>query len=836
MEEYFLEALQKNDIPIPKIEVTSKMTRWGNNNKYWARALEGGYVFGDFSRGINEFIFKDRLDQNTREERIKDVENEIQKAQEEDQRIASQKASAIFKASKECYEHPYLKQKHVKPFGVKIYESSLLIPIFDIDGRLSSLQFIDENGQKRFLGRAKKKGCFFSIGDLEKHETIIICEGYATGATIFDILHKPVVIAFDAGNLKAVAIEIRKKYKDKKIIFAADNDQYSSINVGIEKAFEAAVEVEGLVVKPEFEDTDTKPTDFNDLYILEGDEKVLECFKNIKATYAPLKDFTLNETGLFARDPHNKLTFISDYIKVLAYTQEYHSGVFGKLIEFKTRATGKMQRMKILNEWLSGNGDNLRTQLMKRGFVISVSAFAKLKFNEYINLSDPKDMLVYFDESGWKDDLFILGREIVGKINEKSISGVNDESIKCKGSLEAWKANVAKYCVGNSRLMFSVCSAFASILLKVCDIPDCGFHLVGESSIGKTTCLKVAASVFGTTDYINTWRTTDNALEELAMNRNDLLLILDEMGQVEPSKLGEIAYMLANGQGKARLDKDCSKKEIKRWRLLFLSTGEVDLSSHMSESKKTPRAGQEIRILNIPARPEKEGSRGVFEDLHGFENGAQFAEYLTETSKKYYGVAGYEFIKNVIPIKNQIKKEFEERLEELRENHLDKKASEQDQRAFRIFALLIFAGELAKKFEIIDWYLPFINFYILSCYQDWLVHKGGYGNQEEKAMLEKVKSFFELHSQSRFQRLYADEEKIPNMAGYKGSDKNGILFFVFPTVFKKEICVGFDYRAVIKLLIAKNIMLVNEHNEFYVVRKIHGKSVRVYIISEEIFR
>lgn len=48
MEEYFLEALQKNDIPIPKIEVTSKMTRWGNNNKYWARALEGGYVFGDF--------------------------------------------------------------------------------------------------------------------------------------------------------------------------------------------------------------------------------------------------------------------------------------------------------------------------------------------------------------------------------------------------------------------------------------------------------------------------------------------------------------------------------------------------------------------------------------------------------------------------------------------------------------------------------------------------------------------------------------------------------------------------------------------------------------------
>lgn len=836
MEAYFLEALQKHDIPIPKTKVTYNMTRWGKNNKYWAKAFEGGYVFGDFSRGLNESVFQDKLDPSVREARIHEIQKDIQKAQEEDQRIAAQKANAIFKASKECYEHPYLKKKHIKPFGVKIYESGLLIPIFDIDGRLISLQFVDEDGQKRYLGRAKKKGGFFSIGDLEKYDTLIICEGYATGATIYDILHKPVIVAFDSGNLKAVAIEIRKKYKDKKIIFAADNDQFSSINVGVEKAFEAAAEVQGIVVKPEFEDVDTKPTDFNDLYILEGDEKVLECFKNIRDSYSPLKDFTLNESGLFARDNRNKLMFVSDYINVLAYTQEFHSGVFGKLIEFKIRATGRMQKMKILNEWLSNNGDNLRTQLMKRGFVISISAFAKMKFNEYVNLSDPKDLLVYFEESGWKDDLFVLGREIVGKINEKSISGINDKSIKCKGSLEDWKTHVAKYCAGNSRLMFSVCSAFASILLKVCDIPNCGFNLVGESSIGKTTCLKVAASVFGKNDYINTWRTTDNALEELAMTRNDLLLILDEMGQVEASKIGEIAYMLANGQGKARLDRDCNKKEIKRWRLLFLSTGEIELSAHMSESKKTTRAGQEIRLINIPARPENaDRSYGIFENLHGFENGALFADYLTEASQKYYGVAGQEFIKDVILRKEKIKNEFEMRLQELRNLHLSPQASEQDQRAFRMFALIIFAGELATKFEITGWLLPFVNLYIVSCFKDWLSHKGGFGNQEEKVMLEKVKSFFELHSQSRFQKLSVDEEKIPNMAGYKGSDRNGTLFYVFPTVFKKEICSGYDYRAVIKLLIAKNILLVDDkgHNSFQ--KKCYGRNTRVYIITEEVF-
>jgi putative DNA primase/helicase len=104
--------------------------------------------------------------------------------------------------------------------------------------------------------------------------------------------------------------------------------------------------------------------------------------------------------------------------------------------------------------------------------------------------------------------------------------------------------------------------------------------------------LKVAASVFGNPSYVLSWNTTDNRLESTAFKRNEALLILDELSEMSPAhKAGELAYKLVNGSGRARLGKDCSDREILKWRLLFLSSGEVDLSTHLEESHKSSKAG-----------------------------------------------------------------------------------------------------------------------------------------------------------------------------------------------------------------------------------------------------
>jgi hypothetical protein len=109
---------------------------------------------------------------------------------------------------------------------------------------------------------------------------------------------------------------------------------------------------------------------------------------------------------------------------------------------------------------------------------------------------------------------------------------------------------------------------------------------------GKTTALKLAASVYGGTSYLQRWRSTDNALEATAAQHSDCLLILDELAQIDPKTAGECAYMLANEQGKARATRTGTPRARQAWRLLFLSAGELGLSDHMAEGmKRINRAG-----------------------------------------------------------------------------------------------------------------------------------------------------------------------------------------------------------------------------------------------------
>ncbi len=91
------------------------------------------------------------------------------------------------------------------------------------------------------------------------------------------------------------------------------------------------------------------------------------------------------------------------------------------------------------------------------------------------------------------------------------------------------------------------------------------FHLVGESSIGKSTALAVAASVYGNKDYVQTLRATDNALEGLAAQHNHALLILDELSQLSARIAGEVFYMLANGQSKASAFKTGQARNRALW-------------------------------------------------------------------------------------------------------------------------------------------------------------------------------------------------------------------------------------------------------------------------------
>lgn len=277
MNNILAEGLRAHNIPVPyRFSNSNGFMRWGKSNEYWARSIGEGYVFGDWRRGTKFTIFPNGRTNPTKQEciEIAKIKAEEHKQQERIQREATKKANALFESLKKAdLSHHYLLEKGITeiPDSIKQIKQELVIPLQDIYGELNSLQFINPDGKKRFLSKARKKGCFYSIGEIVDGNAICLCEGVATGLSLWSIVHEPVVVAFDAGNLKSVAIDLRRKYPNSKIIIAADNDLNSEYNTGVKKAKEAAKAVgNAIVLYPVYMDKEKNlikmNVDWNDIY------------------------------------------------------------------------------------------------------------------------------------------------------------------------------------------------------------------------------------------------------------------------------------------------------------------------------------------------------------------------------------------------------------------------------------------------------------------------------------------------------------------------------------------------------------------------------------------
>ena len=168
--------------------------------------------------------------------------------------VAAKKAVYIWNQSKPIIQqedHPYLIRKRIQPHSARLYRHSLAIPIYNESDQLVNLQFISPEGEKIFLLGGRKRGCFHIIGDLT--DKIMICEGFDTGASLYEDSGQRVIVAFDAGNLLPVAKNIRELSPDSEIIICGDNDLSG---VGQGKAKEAALAIGGKVLIPQIPGAD----------------------------------------------------------------------------------------------------------------------------------------------------------------------------------------------------------------------------------------------------------------------------------------------------------------------------------------------------------------------------------------------------------------------------------------------------------------------------------------------------------------------------------------------------------------------------------------------------
>lgn len=526
--------------------------------------------------------------------------------------------------------------------------------------------------------------------------------------------------------------------------------------------------------------------------------------------------FRVIEKGVWFKDDSDEWQFICSPLHVTAITRDQYGQSFGRLLEW-------LDVDSIPHQWampmslLAGDGLDLRKELLDGGLPhISSAPKCRKLLMDYISTSDVTARAKCVDKTGWHNDCFVFPDEVLGQGAEKVILQTTESGnnhFRQQGTLQEWQQHIARYCQGNSRLAFAVSVAFAAPLLDMLGTDGGGFNFKGNSSEGKSTALKVAASVCGGFDYVQTWRATGNGLEGISATHNNSLLALDEMGQVDPKEAGETAYMLANGQGKARAGRSGNSRPRRHWRVLFLSTGEISLGDHLMSIGKTVKAGQEVRLADIPMST---GVHGGFEALHGFDSGADFADSLSRISGQYHGTALRAYIAAIVDKRTEIAVITKDIQQEFRSEHVPPGADGQVARVADRFSLVAAGGEMATQMGVTGWTEGEATRAAVTCFKAWLDNRGSTGSREDQKALEQVSTFFQRFGQSRFANWDGSgSEKIHDRAGFIQQHGAGTTFYVFANIFRQEVCKGHDYKKVVRLL--DNIGLLEKESGKYTV-------------------
>ena len=435
--------------------------------------------------------------------------------------------------------------------------------------------------------------------------------------------------------------------------------------------------------------------------------------------------------------------------------------------------------------------------------------------------------------TGWINGAYLLPNgEIIGTptkpiyFTDRSSSSLGYIT---SGTLADWQREIAQNVKGNSSMMLGVAVALAAPMISILGRESFGVHLFAESSKGKSTTLNIANSIYGDPEKIKlSWSTTATGVKNEAAARNDGFITLDEIGQAKDGKaLESIAYDLFNETDKIRGEKEGGNRQIKRWKVTALSTGEKDLETQLRLQNAKVHAGQLVRLLNVPLEEAH--------NIHQFPNNKAHADHLNEKVQECFGVIGREWIAYLANNTETIKTTFKA----IRQKWLDLSSnmSGQVQRvAGDRFAILETALHLAK--DLTQWTDEENSQAILKNFLNWK-EEFGENSREEKSIIDSLTDWL-LVNESCFIEYPADPnaKTPPKIAGVRvlADGKEREYYFIYTKVFD-EITDGFPKNMVRNVLFNSGIMKKpttpqKGYNEylFKIPAKMLGKSPRAYKI------
>jgi len=503
--------------------------------------------------------------------------------------------------------------------------------------------------------------------------------------------------------------------------------------------------------------------------------------------------------------PTQTILRICSPLYVDGVTNTENGQFFGRLLRFRD-TLGNWRKWAMPMELLRGSCEELRGELLAAG--VEIEQRNRNHLATYLQWQTPKTVITAATRTGWtaKGGAFVLHDRIVGSENVhfQSESIAADGAAKSGGDYHQWQ-QIAAYCEGNPVLMTSLSVSLSGSLLAKVHRDSAGIHWVGDSSTGKTTALCVGASVWGGDDFKRTWRATSNGLEGVAAMLSDTCLCLDEISEADPREVGAIVYSLGNGTGKTRATRIGSARQVHRWRLSLLSTGERSISAAMQEGGKQAKAGQLVRLFNIPAARQY----GVFDELHKFSDGRQMSDYFKTECAKHYGHAGIKFVEYIIGLEQKGDSDFGGILAQIEQQF--QSGDTQAARAASRFALYALAGELATEAGILPWKQGAALEACKAMFDQWQTMRG-VGATEHKQILQNVSDYILKHGDTRFtDKAAGDAPKLERAGWY--TERNGERVYLFTSAALKEAGGSYDFKRVLDALDSAGWIAEHDYGE-----------------------
>lgn len=488
------------------------------------------------------------------------------------------------------------------------------------------------------------------------------------------------------------------------------------------------------------------------------------------------RDYEMREDGLwFAPDEREKgrdgrALRLSGPFEVLATTRGEDGNDWGLLLRWRD-PDQRIHHWAMPRAALAGDQAEVWRNLLSGGLFVANGAPQRNRLADALNSLIVRSRALAIGQTGWAGARFVLPHITFGEIADERVvfqgGRVDSGSFDCAGTIAGWQAAVGALAIGNDRLMLALSAAFAGPLLSLIEQEGGGVHFMGDSSTGKTTALRAAASVWGPANKRTlSWRATANGLEAVARQHSETLLCLDELAQLDAREAGHAAYMLANGQGKARMRATGDLREQSLWRIMFLSTGETGLAALAEIGGRKSAAGQEVRILELPA--DAGAGRGMWTELHGSPDGAAFSRWIGDAIASQHGTAAPQFLTALTAGQDEARTFVRAMMDRFLAAEVAASDGGMARRAAQRFALIGAAGELARSYGVLPWPEGAAMEASARMLESWVNARGGTGASEERAAVQAVRDFIERNP-SRFEawELEArDKRPIIGRAGW----------------------------------------------------------------------